>query len=133
VIIKRDVVLSYAGLLGIVAVLFGCGEPGVPGHWIKGQVTLDGQPLPEAHILFVQEGAGTGGDTARVLNGRYAIRLSPGVKLVSITAERVVPSKQDKLGMALIEQYIPEQYNRSSTLTVTVDRDMVQDFALKSE
>jgi hypothetical protein len=119
--------------LALLALLIpACAEPGPPGHKIEGRVTLDGQPLAEGYILFLPEGSAIAGAGAPIQNGRYAARVSSGPKRVRITAERVMPGKLDPLGMPVHEQYVPERYNKDSTLTMTVEGNKTQDFPLTS-
>lgn len=107
-----DYRMHVACLVGLLAVCLvnalGCGPAGPVVHMIKGVVTLDGEPVSGASVVFVPEGDGlmaagkTGADGVFALNasdgkkfgrgttiGDYIVTISKltNVKLDSITGE----------------------------------------------
>lgn len=109
-------------LLAILPVLSGCGDSSgtVP---VTGKVTLDGEPITEGDILF-RATDGSPSHAGKIQDGIYSAEVSPGEKQVEITAYRDVPGKfrEDNPGerTPVREMYIPQQYNRASTLKIEV-------------
>ncbi len=125
--------------------LAGCGSrpPGPPLANVSGVVTLDGQPLSEASILF--EPVGKGRPSLGVTDGagRYQLEFTPGTAgalpgkhLVQISTWQegydngtVHPAKPER---------VPESYNRKAATTPEMLRDVAGegttiDFALVSK
>lgn len=131
----------------IVALLVGgavgCGG-GPERLGVAGQVTLDGQPLPDGEIVFRPTAATEGPSVAgSIENGAYDIPDErgpvPGSYAVTITAERKTGRKikADILGNATTdqyEQYLPERYNDKTELSAEIaeSRDDL-DFELTSK
>lgn len=121
-------------LLTLVPLVSGCGSDSgtVP---VTGKVTLDGVPLAEGDIIF-RATDGTPSHAGKIQNGAYSADVSPGEKQVEITAYREVPGKfrEDNPGerTPVREMYIPEQYNRKSTLKIEVSRGGEENFELTS-
>ena len=130
---------SFVGWLFTLVVLMIVGASGCGGgperFTVGGQVTLDGQPLPDGEIVFRPTGA-TKGPTAAgsIDNGVYLIPEARGPMAgsytVSIEAERKTGKKirANMIGTATTdqyEQYLPARYNDKTTLTadVTDSRD----------
>jgi hypothetical protein len=138
--------LAISGL-----VFFGCSRAAGPNYkkldlsQVHGKVTLDGQPLPQAHVRFyAKDGTLSYGMTDS--EGRYSLMFNseqPGVlkgpKTISILAADSVSSgagagegadpdaKQRKVNR------VPARYNTKSTLTETVDKPTHEfNFDLKS-
>ena len=98
---------------------------------VSGQVTFDGQPLPEGNIKFDPSGdsAGAAG-SAKIQDGRYEIPLDAGMQagkfLVSVTANKktgrtVKQFDSTTATMDEIVQYIPDRYNVQSQLQVDLN------------
>ncbi len=104
---------------------------------VTGNVTFQGEPVELGSITFMPvDGTGTtnGGE---IVNGHFEVRVSPGEQAVQIYANR--PDPKRKLSKEMeergvdppTEQYIPEKYNRKSTLRVTISKENKQsDFDL---
>jgi hypothetical protein len=136
-------VLLLAGCAMSAVSPFGCGpSDGIKRVVISGKVSYQGQPVTDGLIVFVPA-KGTKGPTASatIRDGTYTVVAAGGVPTgthcVEIQAYRPVAappnrpaSRQD---MAAKQQYLPEQYNRQSTLEATVDAKggNTQDFDLK--
>ncbi|WP_232100785.1 hypothetical protein [Gimesia fumaroli] len=107
--------------------MMGCGggEEGPKQFTVTGTVTLDGQPIPEASILFKDPSGKNKSYFAGVKDGAYSTKIEAGKRKVLITANR--PSK-DKMVMnaegtgkePAMEQYLPAEYNEKSTLEIDV-------------
>ncbi|WP_152052358.1 hypothetical protein [Tautonia marina] len=132
---------SLIGLLMVMA-LAGCG--GGDGVGVSGMVTFQGQPVEDGMIQFLSnEASGEGRSAgAPIVDGKYAIARNggppPGSYRVEVTAYQEVREQTaeelggvmfgrdpSELGIApealmVRENVIPEQYNTSSTLTVTI-------------
>jgi len=126
----------------LVLLLVGCGRSG-DQLAIKGNVTLDGEPLPEGQIIFLPQ-AGSVGPSAgsSIENGAYAVPADmgtlPGTFRVEIEAERKTGRKiYGSLGEEVdqVMNYIPVRYNQQSELSVEVeiDGDNQFDFDLVSK
>ncbi|TWT90380.1 hypothetical protein Mal64_07690 [Pseudobythopirellula maris] len=136
-----------AGRLACVAMLFLAGCSSSPQREIRGQVSLDGQPLESGEILF-KPTAGSVGPTAgsSITDGEYSIpAVAQGVIAgnqyqVSITSMagsgRMAPDPNEPTGQReLLENIVPERYNTDTELTITVSADKsenVFDFPLES-
>lgn len=136
---------SRITVLAFVALVGGCAESGPPRGSVQGRVTLDGQPVDGATIVFLPtkdtRGPAIGG---AVKGGSYAIPAVQGPVVgwnrVEISGLRRKTGKmfQPPLvppGVQAEEtvEAIPARYNKESTLTVEVKAGKNQlDFPLKS-
>ena len=109
------------------------------GNKLTGTVTLDGEPLKEGVISFLDK-ATNEPDSAAISDGKYTANLLPGEKTVKITAQRVSgQSPRDPrdpgAGMDdVFEQYIHENYNTKTKLSYKMeDANAVQNFALTAD
>jgi hypothetical protein len=113
----------------------GCGQssPLVP---VTGSVTLDGEPLPRAQVLFRPRN-GRPSFAITDDNGKYALRYTaesmgalPGEHVVSVTTA----ANDDGDDNAAAKESLPARYNSKSTLSVTVDAThRTHDFDLQSK
>lgn len=118
--------------------LSGCGES---NGLIKvtGTVTVDGELVPEGSISFMPvngKGVTAGG---QIKNGKYFAEVSPGEMAVQIYATKELEKEnptQEEIERGITSdpvQYIPEKYNKASTLRVNVsDSSRQHDFDLTS-
>src|SRR5437764_18311 len=76
-------------LLTLILVIAGCTQGPAMGT-VRGEVTLDGQPLKEGRVLFTPEdGQGqTGGST--IADGKFVAQVPTGKMKVQINANKVV-------------------------------------------
>ena len=119
----------------LVTLMFGCGPGGPEIATVGGKVTLDGKPLPEASVLFInQNGRPAAAWTDE--SGNYRLTFDegrsgaiPGDNLVRITTFRFgvegKPGKKETLAM---------EYNSRSTLSFKVEpgKKNIANFDLKS-
>ena len=136
--------------LVIVAGLFcsvftGCQRDSL--NLVTGTVTLDGTPIEEGAISFMPSGSSGVSAGSQIKNGVYSARVSPGKMIVKIYAERSLTEEDMKAYKAnpmmqssltpieeMKKQYIPENYNEKSSLTVDVQGNMKNlDFQLESK
>jgi hypothetical protein len=128
-----------------VAAAMGCGKPaGLDKVVVSGQVTLDGQPIPNGEIRFIPT-AGTVGPVSGgpIKDGAYTAKGKGGVPLgthqVEIRAYRANTKSQGQAGAGsgeggAAEQYLDKRYNAQTTLTATIAADTeTQDFQLTSK
>ena len=133
------------GCLALAALLLGgCGEQSdLDRTVISGEVTYQGQTVEDGLIRFVPVEGTPGPPAGSVIkNGRYEVKASGGVPVgtcrVEIRGLRAVGNANSGgpqvpgLGERR-QQYIPQQYNRQSTLKVDIDPDetTTQDFNLE--
>lgn len=122
-----------------LAVVIGCGNDHGLGR-VEGTVTLDGKPLSEATVVFIQgqgrpAGAVTGADGKYVLNyvGSQKGAL-PGNSRVQITTARGPAETEDGQPIAAVPERLPVRYNVQSELAFEVQAGElnIADFALES-
>lgn len=90
---------------------------------VEGVVTLDGQPLSDAMLMFFPTGAE--GRTAAVQtdqDGRYRLVISPHPMRVVVSAQKVVRQVKDGDGMAdVLEERVPARYSDASSRELSVE------------
>ena len=129
-------------LLSLACGIVGCGSDTCS---LTGQVTFDGQPIPDGNIrLDPIEGATGPGGSAKIANGTYEIPEGNGMLagkhrvLISATRAtgRMVRAENLDGGPSQVEQvvqYIPERYNRASELSLELEAgENTKDFNLTS-
>ena len=117
----------------IALMAFGCtGETELPVYPVAGTVSFNGQPVPEASIVF-EDASGLPPDAGSVLDGEFSLSVKAGKKIVRIRASRVIEGKEDAgiPGTPLRVDYIPAKYNTNSELFVTVDAEDTNEFEFK--
>jgi prepilin-type N-terminal cleavage/methylation domain-containing protein len=132
------VVFEPRGYKGKEATRFKTGGCGTSKPVMEGTVTLDGVPIEKGVIVLTPpDGKGqTAG--CGITAGSYRMQASPGMKQVSIIAERKdgkMPDPMSPGSGAVIDRYVnyvPERYNTKSELTVTIKPGLNKhDFALE--
>ena len=117
----------------------GCGgRTGPEKAVVSGRVTLDGVPVEDGTIAFIPTGNGPGGPTAgamikqgtyRTLAGKGPVLGPHRVEIIayrpgkSVEVQGVGGATTGLSGTAAVQElelYIPEQFNKHSTLTVVV-------------
>ncbi len=107
----------------------GCSDPGPRSCRISGEVTLDGVPVQEGAISFEIVEPGDVPSGAMIINGRYEAQLTPGRKIVRISASNPDPS----LGPdETAPDIVPEKY-QDEPLEIDVQTSGVHDFHLTSD
>lgn len=121
----------------------GCGSPAGDApvtYEVNGTVTLDGEPVSEGAMVFLDaEGVGKSYGT-RIEDGSFSTVMTPGKKKVEITATRESKTKMEPgpsggPPVPALEQYIPGQYNTQTTLEAEISADDSNElkFDLKSK
>ncbi len=133
---------SVALMLGACLSLVGCGGEKEKGAQklgaVTGKVTLDGNPVADATVTFTSEKNLTSIGTTDA-TGKYTATFGPtaGVVLGENTVKITVSAKQEHDANGAVKMVaatvIPEKYNTSTTLKVTVKAGAnTHDFDLKS-
>ena len=144
-LMHRKVLL--AGLLASILLLAGCGPSLPPTIYVKGIVTLDGNPVEGAAVLFSpEEGRPASGITDA--QGEFELQtFEPrdgavlGTHKVTVTLKKVTGVGADPDGLSgeiapggmQIDWGVPERYSNPATtdLSVTVDGDLKLPVELK--
>jgi hypothetical protein len=119
------------------ALITGCSSESPKGI-VKGEVSLDGQPLATGLIHFVPADGKSQTADGTITGGKFSASVPLGDMRVEITAPRVVGKMKmyntpDSPEVDRVEEAIPPQYNVESKLTVTVVKGEVEKkFDLKS-
>ncbi|HEX3147467.1 MAG TPA: hypothetical protein VHR66_05250 [Gemmataceae bacterium] len=87
---------------------------------VSGTVLVDGQPLKEGDIIF-EPADGNGTPAAgKIVDGKYTIKIAPGMKKVRINASRPARKVDPVMGAAARESMIAKEFNEQSTLTADI-------------
>src|SRR5262245_56909001 len=130
--------------LAMALFVIGCGNSGRSS--VRGQVTLDNQPLEHGSISFIPSGGTQGPLTGAVItNGQYAIESAAGpmvgkykveIRAAKKTGRKVPQPPPAPAGRLMdeVEEAIPTPYNENSTLSREVKTGSNHfDFHLKSK
>jgi len=98
----------------------GCGNAGPRTYPVTGTVTLDGEPLKEADILFLPLDPALGPDAGQIRDGKFAFQAKAGRKRVEVRASRPVVIKTAMGETTIWKNYLPARYNTQSTLQAEV-------------
>src|SRR5689334_17856796 len=104
--------------------VIGCG-PADGLATVVGQVTLDGEPLPDAYVQFTCSGANAGVSTGRTSSsGKYSLEFSRNEVGARIGPSKVAITTFDLDGMhggvKRIPEKVPAKYNTKTELTAEV-------------
>lgn len=129
-------------ILACLVSLVGCGGDGLHLATVDGIVTLNGEPLAEARIVFYPEGGGRLSHAITDLDGSYSLvyvdgirGALPGTHKVSIsTFVEADPDSDDALIKMGQRELLPPQYNSLTTLTAELSPGQSEklDFDLKA-
>jgi len=89
---------------------------------VSGEVTLDGDPMPEGEIAFVKVSEGIR-DMLPIKNGKFEGEVLPGDRKIEIRAYRIEKAGVEMYGDDAPESrvnYIPAKYNENSDLSATI-------------
>ena len=111
--------VAAAWLLGAIGCGLGCVSAEAPAE-VSGTVLVDGQPLSDGEIVFVAADNSKAPAAGPVVNGKYAVAVTPGPKKVKIQASRA-PGKPDPvMGSAARQARLGPEFNEKSKLTADV-------------
>lgn len=104
--------------------LAGCMGPGDNLVSVSGNVSYDGEPIPEGRIQFRMTEGDRKAYSAQIVDGSYMVRVEPGSAKVEVRASRLIPGKMDESNpddpQPVGEMYIPEKYNSRTELTAQI-------------
>ncbi|MDY3554501.1 hypothetical protein R5W24_003625 [Gemmata sp. JC717] len=108
-------------LVGVLAGLSGCGDADgpPPRTGVRGTVTLDGAPMAEGQILFLDAGGEGAPAFLDVKDGRFEGDVPHGkkkVQILSFKKGKLKTGEEDPVGV----QVVHPNYNRNSKLTTEV-------------
>lgn len=122
----RDLFLGF--VLALTTVCIGCGNAtdGSKSFPVTGTVLFEGTPIEEGQVVFRSADGNGHSFAGSIKDGKFSFDSTEGFKQVEITAY-----KNDEIGKAesgpipevtlpAKKAYIPEKYNRKTTLSVTV-------------
>jgi hypothetical protein len=121
--------------LATVAVCFvlGCNKSEVELGAVRGTVTLDGQPLPDAIVRFIPKAGGRTAFGRTDAEGRYEMLYSASASGAIVGTVRVEITTGDPDDPKAAEK-VPAKYNVNSELTAEVgSKSNVLDFKLESK
>ncbi|NOY41117.1 MAG: hypothetical protein GXP26_04685 [Planctomycetes bacterium] len=127
-----------------LALLSGCGDPGLEKVVVTGKVSYQGKPVQDGMLRFVPiEGTKGPVSGAIIKDGTYTAKAIGGVPLGKLRVEIRGFRKHDGVPQGEgpdvavrpggREQYLPKKYNHQSELTVTIDStgQQTRDFELQ--
>ncbi|QDU73189.1 hypothetical protein Pan97_01560 [Bremerella volcania] len=116
-------------LLLTISQLVGCGGSGNPIGTVNGKVTLNGEPVSEAYVMFEPVEGGRSSFGITDTDGNYQLTYMAendgalvGEHTVRITTQR--GAKRDDRGQITqpgVKEKFPPEYNTESTQQVTVE------------
>jgi hypothetical protein len=134
--------MHKALVAGITLLALGCGEGGsdLDLNEVSGTVTMDGQPLPDARVIFTPKGGGRPAYGMTDDSGNYTLQFTStgegaqaGEYIVMISTF-IGPEQDPDTGLMTepVPEKVPQTYVRNSTLTATVPSESYN-FDLKSD
>jgi hypothetical protein len=131
---SNELRFAACGLV-LMACLVGCGRGGGLTA-ITGTVTYDGKTLEKGLISFVPADGNGPTAAAPIADGKYAVKVAPGKKLVKVEAYQVTGqhpfSRYNPRIVVEQKQIIPPRYNTKSELTRDITPvDRTCDFTLE--
>lgn len=113
----------WGGIAVACGLLAGCSDDGLA--LVEGTVTVDGQPVVSGAITFVPADGGAPTAGGMITDGRYRVRVPPGVMKVSISVPKVVGKKkiyptENSPEMPVTIEALPAKYNERTELQMEV-------------
>jgi hypothetical protein len=111
--------------VALAAVLLPMGCSGPPYGDVRGEVTLDGQPVREGVVQFTPIDGSTPTAEALITEGKFSVKVPVTKHRVSISAPKLPPASSSPNSKPIdstwaAEQLIPARYNSRSELTAEV-------------
>jgi hypothetical protein len=124
---------AHALVAFTLLMIIGCGPPATT---VSGTVTLDGEPLPSAALMFYP--AAGDGPTSHAFtdaNGCFSATIFPGKAAVTVSLYKTTGEVRD--GEPVAEQAVPARYIDRETTVLLIDpvegKNTVCDFALTTK
>jgi hypothetical protein len=124
---------AYALVALAILSFIGCGPSATT---VSGTVTLDGEPLPAAALMFYP--AAGDGPTSHAFTdatGRFSTKIFP--KKTSVTVSLYKPTGEMRDGEPVAEQAVPARYIDRETTVLSIEpvegKNTVCDFALTTK
>jgi len=120
---QDSLVIALVTLLMTIATV-GCNNqrPVPKSYPVKGEVTLDGKPMPSGEVVFVSVAEGIR-DTVKVADGKFSGEVLAGERQVEIRSYIEKEGNTKMYGADAEPSYvniIPKKYNEQTELTATV-------------
>ncbi|MCC9607365.1 hypothetical protein LOC68_13135 [Blastopirellula sp. JC732] len=112
---------KYLCLFVLLAAGVGCGGPA--SYHVEGHVKYDGKPVEEGAIILRDLDEKFPSVRAEIVNGGYAMDVTPGKKIVQVRATRKTGRKIEANPGEIVEEvaeFIPRKHNFESELTIEV-------------
>jgi hypothetical protein len=97
--------------------LVGCGSGEAE---VSGLVRVNGEPLAEGDIIFEESDKSKTPAAAKIVAGKYELKVLPGKKVVRISASRPTAKPDPVMGAAAREAAIAKEFNTNSSLKVEI-------------
>jgi hypothetical protein len=107
-------------ILAVLLAATGCNDGKPPKYKLSGNVTFEGQPIPEGTIMFLASDLRGQPETAQIVDGKYMLELTAGKKKVVVEASKYTGPEDKTMGVRPRDTYIPFKYNVDTTLTTEV-------------
>ncbi|MHC2067349.1 carboxypeptidase-like regulatory domain-containing protein [Bremerella sp. T1] len=125
-----------------VLLLIGCSGSGIPpvGE-VHGQITLNGEPVPNCHVMFEPIAGGRSSSAMTDDSGRYVLKYKGDADGALLGKHRVRlitsrdPSRDDngRITDPGVKEKLPKEYNSETTQQVeVVDGDNPIDFVIQT-
>ena len=133
--------LAACFALIVLGLIVGCGGGADIGA-VTGTVTMDGQPLEGASVVFVPAVGGRPAGAMTDAEGKFELNFSggrkgtlPGKNKVMISTAADPSETEDGTPIPAKKETVPSKYNATTELEFTVElgKKNVADFALSSE
>jgi hypothetical protein len=100
---------------------------------VVGTVTWKGQPMPSGMVVFKPDDSHQPPVGGKINDGKFMLKTKPGKMKVQIEAVRDTKNRDPQTNAFLGEMYVPNRYNRETTLEANVTREGKNsfDFPLK--
>ncbi len=115
---------TWAVFLVFGMVCLGCGDDkGLTT--VNGVVTLNGEPIAKGNVAFYTQDEQPAVASAPIKEGRFTVRVPPGVMKVKMSASKAVGEKKlydtpNSPTKPILEEQVPARYNSETELTLDV-------------
>ena len=109
--------LEYLRLAVCLLIVAGCNEKET--YPVSGHVSFGGEKVSNGEIVFIPTDKKIAPVAARIENGEYRLKATPGAKRVEIRAAGIVGAIPGAIGPQY-QDYIPAEFNSDSALSAEV-------------